>query len=82
MTVPKTVITGRLHANVNTLLQTGSKMVRGLFLSEIISPFRTGQSGEASPFIKSLFPEIRLAAMLGKVCATDVEARCIESHSH
>lgn len=65
MTVPKDIITGRLEANVNTLLQSGSKMVRGLFLSEITSPFRSaGQSGEASPFIKTLFPEIRLAAML------------------
>lgn len=40
-------------------------MVSGLFSSEIVSPFRSaGQSGESSPFIKSLFPEIRLAAML------------------
>jgi Type II restriction endonuclease, TdeIII len=65
MSVPKDIIKGRLQANINTLLQTGSKMVRGLFLSEITSPFRSaGQSGEASPFLKSLFPEIRLAAML------------------
>lgn len=65
MTVPKDVIKARLNLNVNNLLQTGSKMVRGLFVSEIVSPFRSaGQSGESSPFIKSLFPEIRLAAML------------------
>jgi hypothetical protein len=65
MTVPKEIIKGRLDANVTTLLRTGSRMVRGLFLSEISSPFRSaGQSGESSPFIKSLFPEIRLAAML------------------
>lgn len=65
MTVPQEIIRTRLNANVNTLLLSGSRMVRGMFLSEIISPFRNaGQSGEASPFIKSLFPEIRLAAML------------------
>lgn len=40
-------------------------MVSRLFLSEVVSPFRSaGQSGEASPFIKCIFPEIRLAAML------------------
>lgn len=65
MTVPKDIIKKRLNTNVDNLLKTGSKMVRGLYLSEITSPFRSsGQSGEASPFIKSLFPEIRLAAML------------------
>jgi hypothetical protein len=65
MTVPKDVIKARLQLNVSNLLLTGSRMVSGLFLSEIISPFRSaGQSGESSPFIKSLFPEIRLAAML------------------
>lgn len=59
------VIRNRLNGNVDTLLTTGARMVKGLFLSEITSPFRSaGQSGEASPFIKSLFPEIRLAAML------------------
>jgi len=36
-----------------------------MFLAEINSPFRSsGKSGEASPFLKTLFPEIRLAAML------------------
>lgn len=65
MAVPKEVIKGRINTNVNNLLTTGSRMVKGLFLAEIVSPFRSsGQSGEASPFIKSLFPEIRLAAML------------------
>lgn len=65
MTVPKEIIRQRLNNNVNNLLTSGSKMVRGLFLSEVVSPFRNaGQSGEASPFLKSLFPEIRLAAML------------------
>jgi hypothetical protein len=65
MAVPKAIVIARLNGNIDRLLQTGSKMVRGLFLSEVVSPFRSsGQSGEASPFIKSLFPEIRLAAML------------------
>ena len=65
MTVPSEVVKNRLRLNVDNLLKSGSKMVRGLFVSEVISPFRSaGQSGEASPFIKSLFPEIRLAAML------------------
>jgi len=65
MTVPFPIIKKRLNTNVDNLLATGSRMVSGLFLSEVISPFRSaGQSGESSPFIKSLFPEIRLAAML------------------
>lgn len=65
MTVPSDVITARLNSNVDNLLVSGSRMLKGMFLSEIVSPFRgNGQSGEASPFIKSLFPEIRLAAML------------------
>lgn len=73
MAVPKDIVKSRINANVNTLLQTGSKMIRGLFLSEIISPFRSaGQSGEASPFIKSLFPEIRLAAMLERSLNTSL----------
>lgn len=65
MAVPTEIITDRLNSNVDNLLKSGSRMLRGLFLSEIISPFSgSGKSGEASPFIKSLFPEIRLAAML------------------
>jgi hypothetical protein len=65
MSVPSDIIIGRLNANVDTLLMTGSRQLKSMFLSEIFSPFRSsGQSGEASPFLKSLFPEIRLAAML------------------
>lgn len=65
MTVPREVILSRLNSNVDNLMTSGSRMVRGLFTSEVISPFRSsGRSGESSPFLKSIFPEIRLAAML------------------
>lgn len=65
MTVPRTLILDRLNQNIDNLAQVGEKFVRGLFLSEIYSPFQsTGKSGEASPFLKSLYPEIRIAAML------------------
>lgn len=65
MSVPRETIINRLNANIETLLTTGSRQIKSMFLSEIYSPFRSsGQSGEASPFLKSLFPEIRLAAML------------------
>jgi hypothetical protein len=63
--VPRLVVVGRLNRNVDNLLTTGGRLLKSLFLSEISSPFRSsGQSGEASPFLKSLFPEIRLAALL------------------
>jgi len=73
MAVPKHVIVDRLNLNVDTLLKSGSRMVKGLFLSEVVSPFRSsGRSGEASPFIKTLFPEIRLAAMLERSLNTSL----------
>lgn len=65
MPVPQKLITDRLNSNVDTLLKTGQKQVRTIFSAEIFSPFQgSGASGDASPFLKSLFPQIRLAAML------------------
>ena len=58
---PRAAIVGRLHGNVDALLRTfgGGKAARKFFLDEIASP---GDSGDASPFLKSLFPEVKLAA--------------------
>jgi hypothetical protein len=65
VTVPREKITARLHANVDGILSTAAKKEREFFSSEIYSPFLSaGKSGDASPFIKSLFPEIRLAAII------------------
>lgn len=65
MSVPRKKIIDRLNQNVDNLLKSGADLVKNLYLSEIASPFRsTGKSGESSPFLKSLFPEIRTAAVL------------------
>lgn len=65
MAVPKPLIRQRLNRNLDTLLITGSRLARQTFLAEINSPFSgSGKSGDASPFLKCLFPEIRLAATL------------------
>lgn len=65
MAVPKAKVIERLHANVDSILKTATDKEREFFSSEIYSPFLSqGKSGDASPFIKSLFPEIRLAAII------------------
>ena len=75
MAVPRQLILSRLNQNIDNLVQVGERFVRGLFLSEIYSPFQsTGKSGEASPFLKSLYPEIRIAAMLERSLNTALGA--------
>lgn len=65
MTVPRPKIVTRLNANVDALLKTATDKEREFFSAEIYSPFlSSGKSGDASPFIKSLFPEIKLAAII------------------
>lgn len=65
MPVPHELIVARLHSNVEVLLDTAAEKEREFFSSELYSPFLSqGKSGDASPFIKSLFPEIRLAAII------------------
>ncbi len=65
MTVPRQKIVERLHANCEALLSTLATKSREMYLSEVYSPFRSkGASGDASPFLKSLFPEVRLAAII------------------
>jgi hypothetical protein len=60
---PRAAITARLHANVDTLVRDlgGGKAARKLFLAEIDSK---GLSGHSSPFLKTLFPEVKLAATI------------------
>ncbi len=63
MSFPRAAITTRLHANVDTLVKDlgGGKAARKLFLAELTSP---GLSGHSSPFLKILFPEVKLAATI------------------
>lgn len=63
MPFPRNLITDRLHGNVETLLRTlgGGSAARKVLLSEIYSP---GASGHASPFLKTLFPSVKLAATI------------------
>lgn len=63
MPFPRTAIVDRLQANVDTLVRDlgGGKAARKLFLAEAYSP---GLSGHASPFLKTLFPEVKLAATI------------------
>jgi hypothetical protein len=65
MTFPKSQVMQRIHGNVDRLLEGGMTIAQNIITSEFSSPFRsTSQSGLASPFVKSLFPEIKLAATL------------------
>jgi Type II restriction endonuclease, TdeIII len=66
---PRSAITDRLNANVDTLVTTlgGGKAARGLFLAEVYSP---GASGDASPFLKTLFPEVKIAATIERSLQT------------
>lgn len=71
MTVPRSKIVSRLTDNVDTLLKTYSGRQGEAFLSELYDPFRSsGKSGAASPFIKTLFPEIKVAATLERALNT------------
>ncbi len=63
MPFPRSAIVERLHANVDKLVRDlgGGKAARKLFLAEIHSP---AQSGHSAPFLKTLFPEVKLAATI------------------
>jgi len=64
MTVPRTKILARLNSNVDDLLGTISGAAGKSLAAELFDPFSGKQnSGDASPFLKSLFPEIRIAAI-------------------
>lgn len=69
MAFPQSAITDRLNANVDTLVSSlgGGKAARGLFLAEIYSP---GASGNSSPFLKTLFPEVKIAATIERSLQT------------
>ena len=41
MAVPRQLILSRLNQNIDNLVQVGERFVRGLFLSEIYSPFQS-----------------------------------------
>ncbi len=65
MAVPRDHIVERLNANVDNLLRGYSGGLTQLFKVEVYDSFRsTSASGAASPFIKSIFPEIKVAATL------------------
>lgn len=64
MAVPRQAIVDRLTENVENLLTTYGGIGAG-FAIEVSDPFQsTGRSGGASPFVRSLFPEIKVAATL------------------
>lgn len=71
MTVPRAKIVERITANVDVLLSKYSNRSGEAFLNELYDPFRSsGNSGAASPFIKTLFPEIKVAATLERALNT------------
>lgn len=71
MTVPRAKIIARITSNVDVLLDTYSNRSGEAFLNELYDPFQSsGKSGAASPFIKTLFPEIKLAATLERALNT------------
>lgn len=71
MTFPKQKVLDRITANVDRLLETYEGRSAEAFLNELHDPFRSqGASGAASPFIKTLFPEIKLAATLERALNT------------
>jgi len=71
MTVPRSKVIKRITANVDDLIAAYSNRAGEAFLNEIFDPFRSsGKSGAASPFIKTLFPEIKLASTLERALNT------------
>jgi Type II restriction endonuclease, TdeIII len=66
---PRKLITDRLNANVDALVADlgGGKAARQLFLTEIYSP---GSKSNASPFLKTLFPEVKIAATIERSLIT------------
>lgn len=71
MTVPRNRIMERLNTNVDNLLEKSAAETEKWLAAEVRSTFRsTGDSGAASPFIKSMFPEIKLASILERSLGT------------
>jgi hypothetical protein len=63
--VPRDLLIDRLNKNINNLIKEYSNLQSQSHRVEISDPFRSsGKSGAASPFIKTLFPEIKAAATL------------------
>lgn len=71
MAFPRAEILDRLDKNVETLIGTlgAGRAAKTQFLAEINSP---GASGKASPFLKSLFPEVGLAATIERSLITSL----------
>jgi hypothetical protein len=63
MTFPRADVVARLNGNVDTLIDTmsGGAVARKLFLAEVWSD---KTSGDASPVLNLLFPEVKLAATI------------------
>ena len=71
MTVPRAELVKRLDENIDNLIESYEDRRSQLYAVEVIDPFRSsGKSGAASPFIKSLFPEIKVAATLERFLNT------------
>ncbi|WP_171898781.1 TdeIII family type II restriction endonuclease [Curtobacterium sp. UCD-KPL2560] len=71
MTIPRDKLLSRLNSNVDTLLSTYQGRRTQLYTVEVSDPFRSsGNSGAASPFIKTVFPEIKVAATLERALNT------------
>jgi len=65
MTVPVLLLKKRFNENVDNLIASYASRKSQLYSVEVSDPFKsTGSSGAASPFIKTVFPEIKIAATL------------------
>lgn len=65
MVVPRDILVERFNSNLDSLIESYSSRKSQLYSVEISDPFRSsGASGAASPFIKTIFPEIKVAATL------------------
>lgn len=73
MTVPRAELIARFNDNIDNLISTYSSNRTRLYAVELSDPFRsTGASGAASPFIKTMFPEIKVAATLERSLNTSL----------
>lgn len=71
VTVPRKKLIDRLTSNVETLVAGYSSRTAERFRVELTDPFRSStNSGAASPFVKTLFPEIKVAATLERALNT------------
>ena len=60
MSFPSTLIVERINENIDTVLRNVTAKAHRMFLDEIMSP---DESGDAAPFLKTLFPGIKIASM-------------------